>query len=94
VMECNTILTESSTQLHLPAGSVLVWTKWRARCLYTSMDIVATVYTHCRYLIYIYMPDTYICMFYHYSSTQLRLPAGSVIVWTKSRARYVSICCL
>jgi len=85
---------DSSTQLHLPvpARSVHVWTKSRARCIYTSMNIVATVYTHCRYLIYIYVPDTYICMYCHCLSIQLRLPAGSVIVWTKSCARYVSVC--
>ena len=82
----------SSTQPRLPTGSVIVWTKSRARyvyvsvdvvsrniyvlqifvystplacwecacvdevacpCIYTSMNIVATAYTYCRYWIYI-----------------------------------------
>jgi len=131
----------SSTQLRLPAESVLVWTKSRFRCIYTSMDIVLPVYTYCSYLIYIYVSDIHIlivticystllafwecdrvdevaflmyiyvyrcclCVFMNigpgvseiwiyvycpYSSTQLCLPPGSVLVWTKSGARYVYI---
>jgi len=49
-----------STQLRLPAGSALVWTKSRARCINTSTDIVATVYTYVRDLMYIYVSDIYI----------------------------------
>ena len=149
----------SSSQLRLPAGSVLVWTKSRARYIHTSIDIVDTVYTYCNYFIYINMYNIYICisivaiwyiylcliytyvlplfvystllvcwkydcvdkvaysiyvyvyrcclyvsmyisaavsgkhvyMSFYYLSTQLRL-SGSVMVWTKSRVRYIYIC--
>jgi len=89
-----------------------VWTKSRARDIYVSVDVVATVFaiyiyisTICpfnstcrqgvclcgqsRYLICICVWYIYICC--HYSSTQLRLPTGSVIVWTKSLVRYIHI---
>jgi len=42
-----------------------------------------------RYLIRKFVSDIY--MYCHYSSTQPCLPTGSVIVWTKSRARYICI---
>jgi len=47
----------SSTQLRLPTGSVIVWTKLSVQCMHMHlwMDIVATVYTYCCYLIYIYV---------------------------------------
>jgi len=53
--------------------------------IYICIAIVAIWY------IYIYIYVWYICMYCHYSSTQLCLPAGSVIVWTKSCARYIHI---
>jgi len=46
------------------------------------------MYCHCRYLIYICF--WYIYMYCHCSS-QLHLPGGSVVVWTKSRVRYIHI---
>jgi len=52
----------SSSQLRLPAGSVLVWTKSRARYIHTSIDIVNTVYTYCNYFIYIHMSNIYTCI--------------------------------
>jgi len=50
----------SSTQLRLPAGIMLVWTKSRARCICTSVDIVPAVCTYCRYLIYTIVSDIHL----------------------------------
>jgi len=85
-------------------GSVIVWTKSRARYIYVSVDVVSNnicllnsacrqgvcLCDRSRYLIRIYVSDIYI--YCHYLSTQLRLPKLGVCVCGRSHLFDIHIC--
>jgi len=83
----------------LASLELIVWTMSRARYIYVPVHLVfkyicllnfacrqgVCLCGESRYLIRIHVSNIYV--YCHYSSNQFRLPTGSVIVWTKSRAQ-------
>jgi len=84
----------SSTELHLPAGSLFMWTKLPARYTYTSMDIVVTVHKCCRYLTYMYVSDIHILQLFVYSTPLACWECDCVDEVACSIYIYACRCCL